>query len=51
MFWDRILGKSSIELKRTTQGNTFAVKVYGLNPLKAKSEAEEIFQDLEEKYG
>jgi len=51
MFWDRIIGKSSVEVKRTTQGNTFAVKVYHLNPRKAKQEAEELYCELEQKFG
>jgi len=50
MFWDRILGKNSVEIKRTTQGNTFSVKVYRMNPRKAKLEAEEIFEELEERF-
>ena len=51
MFLDKILGKSSVEVRKTTQGVTYGVKVYHLNPEKAKTVANDIFSELQDIHG
>lgn len=41
---------SSVEIKQTTKGTTFTVKVYNMDPDVATKKAKTIFNDLEKKY-
>ena len=41
---------SSVEIKQTTKGTTYTVKVYDANPEMAKKLAETMFDDLGKKY-
>lgn len=41
---------SSVEIKQTTKGTTFTVKVYNVDPDEATKKAKTIFNDLEKKY-
>lgn len=41
---------SSIELKQTSKGVNFTVKIYHKEPLNAKETAISIFEELQEKY-
>ena len=41
---------SSVEIKQTTKGTTFTVKVYDVDPDRATKKATELFDNLGKKY-